>query len=492
MKYISAMLHRAPPGLALLFLVGACSGDPAQLSGTDDATPERGSIGKADATGSCKGQSGAQCGAQSASGRCWCDASCAKYGDCCADAPAVCGVGAAGPNLDYDLLTTRLEVDLSNKTARARITLDASDTKVSFDTKGLNVKAVDGPDGPLPYRVVDGRVDVELPAAGPSGEIVIGYGFKKQSGFEGLLSGGSTFIWPYFCGNLFPCKSDPADGVRLSLDVHGGPQGQTLVYAKDIAADAPSYMVAWAAGAYTYKPLGTTAAGTKVGVYYLSGDEPSLDEATAPLEPGFDWLEKTLGPYSFGQEVASVSVNWGPGAFGGMEHHPFWHVGRDSMGDKTTHLHEAAHGWFGDGIRLACWEDFVLSEGTVTYLTARAVGAVQGAAAEKKVWSEYDGELTAAVQEKDHVAWPSTCNQVDILKDLFTNIPYMKGAFFYRAVEKQVGRAKLDLALHVFYSAHVGKAARMQDMLDTIKAETGFDAAPLAHEWLQKLGVPAH
>ena len=478
--------------LAFLLLASACSSEPPGASGPGTEPAERGPIGKADAAGSCKAPSGDRCGEQSAGGRCWCDASCSEYGDCCADAPAVCGVGATAPKLDFDVLTTALDVDLSKKSARARITLDASEAKVSFDTKGLSVKAVAGPDGPLKYKVAEGRTDVELPSAGASGEIVIDYGFKKQSGFEGLLAGGSTFVWPYFCGNLFPCKSDPSDGVRLSLDVHGAPQGQTVVYAKNIAAEAPPYMIAWATGAYTYKPLGTTAAGTQVGVYYLSGDEATLDEATAPLEPGFDWFEKTLGPYSFGSEVASVSVNWGPGAFGGMEHHPFWHVGRDSMGDKTTHLHEAAHGWFGDGIRLGCWEDFVLSEGTVTYLTARAVGAVQGAAAEKQVWADYDGELKAAVQEKNHIAWPSTCNQVDILKDLFSNIPYMKGAFFYRAVEKQVGRVKLDAALRVFYTAHVGKAARMQEMLDTIKSETGFDAGPLAHDWLQSLSVPAH
>ena len=53
------------------------------------------------------------------------------------------------------------------------------------------------------------------------------------------------------------------------------------------------------------------------------------------------------------------------------------------MNDEVTHAHEAAHGWFGDGIRLACWEDFVLSEGTVSYLSAHVLGQVAGADAEQ-------------------------------------------------------------------------------------------------------------
>jgi aminopeptidase N len=41
------------------------------------------------------------------------------------------------------------------------------------------------------------------------------------------------------------------------------------------------------------------------------------------------------------------------------------------MGREVDQVHEAAHGWFGDGVRLRCWEDFVLSEGTASHLDAR-------------------------------------------------------------------------------------------------------------------------
>ena len=36
-------------------------------------------------------------------------------------------------------------------------------------------------------------------------------------------------------------------------------------------------------------------------------------------------------------------------------------------------------------------------------------------------------------------AWPTGCNQIDIIRDdLFTNLPYMQGAFFYKDVAAAV------------------------------------------------------
>ena len=200
----------------------------------------------------------------------------------------------------------------------------------------------------------------------------------------------------------------------------------------------------------------------------------------------FDWFERTLGPYAFGNDVAAVSVVWGEGLYGGMEHHPYWHVAVDAMGDELTQAHEAAHGWFGDGVRLRCWEDFVLSEGTVSYLAARALSRVVPAM-EATIWADYQAELDAAIAEGGAPAWPTGCNQLDIIEDnLFTNLPYMQGAFFFKDVADAIGADVLDGVIGRFYEAHRNEAAGMQDMLDAIRAETGFDATPIAEARLRK------
>ena len=249
-------------------------------------------------------------------------------------------------------------------------------------------------------------------------------------------------------------------------------------------------MLGMAVGAYQQMMLGTTRAGTQISAYHFAGQEGSTQMGVAYLRESFDWYEQNLGPYMFGNHAASVSVLWGPGAYGGMEHHPFWHVGADSLADPITHVHEAAHGWFGNGVRIRCWEDFVLSEGTVSYLQAHVTGAIKGQAAEDAVWADMMAELSAAVRQRDHAAWPPTCGQVDVLRDLYDSIPYMKGAFFYKNVEAQIGRPAMERVLARFYTTWKGKAAGMQDMLDTITAETGFDPGPLAQAWLRSMGIP--
>jgi aminopeptidase N len=172
-----------------------------------------------------------------------------------------------------------------------------------------------------------------------------------------------------------------------------------------------------------------------------------------------------------------------------MEHHPLWHVSASSLGSEETNAHEAAHGWFGDGIRIGCWEDFVLSEGTVTYLAGRSLDVVAPAAG-ARVWTDYANQLNGISATAK--VWPQGCNTLDILDDnLFTNAPYIRGAFFYRGVALKVGAAKLDEAIAAFYTAHAGKTAHMSEMLTTIKDVTGYDPTTCANMWLQSTTKPA-
>ncbi|MFC1852658.1 M1 family aminopeptidase, partial [candidate division CSSED10-310 bacterium] len=291
--------------------------------------------------------------------------------------------------------------------------------------------------------------------------------------------------------NLFPCHSEPADGLSFDLLLNEVPEGMSVVYPASIISDAPSYQIAWALGEYSYTKLGTTEAGTEIGYWILPDGENNAAQGCADLVAVFDWYEQTLGPYPFGERSGPVSVAWGGGAYGGMEHHPYWHMAKFSMKDAATQAHEAAHGWFGGGVRIKCWEDFVLSEGTVTYLTARASGQAIGSDAEADIWDDYAQSLNYILNGHDGIAWPDSCGEVDILKDgLFSLVPYIKGAYFYRAVAAEIGADKLDQVLSSFFVKYVGQAALMQDMIDHILSEAGFDASDLAEGWLQSLGVP--
>ncbi|GAB5544728.1 MAG: hypothetical protein SangKO_044880 [Sandaracinaceae bacterium] len=393
-----------------------------------------------------------------------------------------------------DVLHTSLEVDVSSLEATAGILVDAPAVDwLVFDATALDVRAVRVGMREATFSHEDGWLFVELPA-GVTGEtwVTVEYGFAIQEEANGLLPNGSTLVWPYFCGNLFPCNPDPSEGMTYTLDVRGA-SGE-VVATSELENEGPAYMIGWAAGDYRERRLGRTPAGTDISVWYFAAQEEEALRGTEHLVDAFDFLERSYGPYFFGASAGSVQADWGPSGFGGMEHHPFWHVGTASMDDFETHAHEAAHGWYGNGVRIACWEDFVLSEGVTTYLAARAVEAAAGEAEAAAVWEEYREELDATLADPDvpHIAWPEGCGEVDLIEDAYwTSIPYMKGALFFRALERRIGRPALDTALRDFYLARRGTAARFADLLDAIASGSGYDPLPCAEAWLQQDALPS-
>jgi hypothetical protein len=277
------------------------------------------------------------------------------------------------PSTDWtrDLLDTALALDVGALKGSATITLVPSmtSTGASFDVRGLLVRDVRGPLGPLQYEVRDGRLDVGVPLG--TVELTIDYDFTLQDQMNGLSPAGSTYLWPYFCGNLFPCKPNTDDGQRYALSVTGVPDGATAVYPAVIPANTPAYAPALAIGAYTQIDLGTTPSGTRLSAWFLPGGEAGARAGTEKLVEAFAFFEQTLGPYVFGPHAGVIQAPAG----GGMEHHPFWHLDSWGMDNPESQFHEAAHGWFGNGVRMRCWEDFAFSEGNVNYWAARALEA---------------------------------------------------------------------------------------------------------------------
>lgn len=403
-------------------------------------------------------------------------------------------VYAASQDWTRDILHTALDISLASLSGSARIEVAGSDSgAASFEAQGLEILAVSDADGaPLEHELVDGRLDVGLPPSDAPQSLVVDYTFGLQTELDGLLDQGSTLLWPYFCGNLFPCKSAPDDGLTFELTVRDGPEGTTTVFPMGIETDAPSYMIAWATAEYSEIELGVTPSGTRLSAWHYPGGQADALAGNAHLVDAFAYFEETLGPYAFGDHAGAVAVRWGPGALGGMEHHPFWHTAESAMDDEDTQIHEAAHGWFGDGVRITCWEDFVLSEGTVSYLAARAIEEVIDEPTAEALWNNYAMRLTNAMATSAlKIAWPEGCGQIDLLEDqLFSSIPYMKGAMFYRALEQRIGVPALMGALASFYQENVGRSARMQALLDHVEQQTGYDAKPCAEAWLRKEAVP--
>ncbi len=425
-----------------------------------------------------------------------------------------CGApGVPDPELDsgpsapvaraQDILTTHLSLDLEGLTGAAELeVLPASDEGfVTLDVAGLDLTEV-SVDGQVvsPTRAGD-QVLVPVPDVDAPVTIAISYGFGASTLYEfagWMPSQGVSFVWPSNCGQLFPCDPSPADGVTFTMDVTGAGSDLTVVYPTTTFSEAPSYMPAIAVGDYTQLDLGITGSGTQVWAWY-GGGEAGLERALAGTEhlvAAIDYFETRYGAYAFGPETGTVSVDWGPDSYGGMEHHPFFHVGRFDFSDEEAQIHEAAHGWYGDGVRLECWEDFVLSEGTTTYITAHAMDELGG----PDFWDYYVEDFLVPIcrgLDYNAVVLPDeTCNEIDFEQsNLWSLAPYMKGACFYEDVADLIGQDAVDEAIGEFYVDKVNEAARMGEMIDRLKSKADPGDADeidaLVDEWLRTYECPA-
>ncbi len=403
-------------------------------------------------------------------------------------------------HVGQDILTTDLALDLHARSGHATITvLPAPGAReVRLEVDGLTLGDVTRDGDAVDATVVDGVLRVPVDAAGVV-TLDVDYTFPARTldTFDGWMPAkGVTFLWPYFCSHLFPCTSSMEDGVTYTMNVTGTDPSLTAVYPRTTTTDAPAYMPGVAVGDYAEVDLGTTTAGTAVRAWYFDvpGAMPYVQAGTAHLTEVVDYFERTYGPYAFGPEIGSVEVDWGADSYGGMEHHPYSHIATFDYADEEVHAHEAAHGWFGDAVRVGCWEDFVLSEGTVTYMAGRGLEQVGG----PDVWPMYVDYLDAICtgQDVNAVALPDTCGEIDLLQeDLWSMVPYMKGACFYEDVGDRIGFEAVDAAIAEFYRAHVHRTGHMQDMIDTLAAhapEADRDAIDsLATEWLRTYACPA-
>lgn len=398
-----------------------------------------------------------------------------------------------------DLLDEALRLDVSTHEGAATITACPGPSALRLDVSGLDVKAVTV-DGAEAASSLEGGW-LHIPVDDPTRVLTVDvrYTFPDRTidQFDGWMpSLGVSFVWPYSCGNLFPCDPSLEDGITFSVAVDGVPDGQRAISAVDgIPGDAPAYMPALAVGNYEEEVLGSTRAGTRVHAFHFPEDAAASAAGTAHLVDAMDFFETTYGAYSFGSDVGTVEVDWGGDSWGGMEHHPYFHVGRFDTDDEEATIHEAGHAWFGDGVRIGCWEDFVLSEGTNSYITARAMESV---GAQPEPWAYYVDDFLEPIctgADVNTVVMRDGCGEIDFLNDnLWSLATYMKGACFYEEVGDIVGVAELDAIIAEFYQANVGGAAHMGEMIDLIESRADgadVDAIEAAkQDWLLSYACP--
>jgi leukotriene-A4 hydrolase len=255
----------------------------------------------------------------------------------------------------------------------------------------------------------------------------------------------------------------------------------------------PSYLIALAIGDLQFKAMGE-----RTGVYA----EPALLESAAKefedTEAMLEVTEETYGPYQWDRYDLLILPPSFP--FGGMENPRLSFITPTVIaGDKSLVsliAHELAHSWSGNTVTNATWRDLWLNEGFTTYLTYRIMEMIYGHERFKKEavlgYQDLQNDIAALEQNDEILAIDLRGRNPD---DVFSNIPYEKGALFLRELEQKVGRENFDAFLMQYFEDFAFKSITTDTFIDYLD-ETLLTQYPekldaeRIQQWIFEPGIP--
>jgi len=264
-------------------------------------------------------------------------------------------------------------------------------------------------------------------------------------------------------------------------------------YSFDMPQPVPSYLIALAIGDLKFKPMGE-----RTGVYA----EPSVLDAAAKefedTEAMLEVTEKTYGPYQWDRYDLLILPPSFP--FGGMENPRLSFITPTVIaGDKSLVsliAHELAHSWSGNTVTNATWRDLWLNEGFTTYLTYRIMEMIYGHDRYKKEavlgYQDLQNDIAALNEEDEILAIDLRGRNPD---DVFSNIPYEKGALFLREIENKIGRENFDAFLMQYFEDFAFKSITTDTFLayldETLLAQYPSKLSKARIDaWVFKPGIP--
>lgn len=426
--------------------------------------------------------------------------------------------------LDFDVLfedkvldgTVILDLDYADENAR-RLVLDTNDLLI----KSVEARAGDvwtpavinlGPDDP----VMGSRLEIALPDG--ADEVRIAY--RTSPGAAGLQwlspeqTAGKEHPFVYSQNQAINARSmvplqdtpavrftytatvrTPADLIAImsaAQDPDGVRDGE---YHFEMPQPIPSYLIALAVGDLEFQPISD-----KIGVYsenyILSDAAREFEDAPRMVEIN----EALYGPYRWDRYDMLVLPPSFP--IGGMENPRLTFLTATVIaGDKSlTNVvaHELAHSWSGNLVTNSTWRDAWLNEGVTSYVENRVIEALYG---EERAVMERALDLEAlkrdiAEAERPELTQLKMPADLENPDDAFSQVAYVKGAFFLKFLENRYGREAFDAFLRSYFNHFAFKPTATEDFLaflsESLAAEQPdvVSAAEL-HEWLYEPGLPA-
>jgi hypothetical protein len=206
--------------------------------------------------------------------------------------------------------------------------------------------------------------------------------------------------------------------------------------------------------------------------------------------------ERLFGPYLWDRFDMLILPPAFP--YGGMENPrltfltPTLIVGDRSM--VSVVAHELAHSWTGNLVTNATWEDFWLNEGWTVLAERRILERIDGAP-----FAQLQAALRRELLLEDMKAFGMESNPTKLKfsqqgidpDEVFSMVPYEKGASLLTLVEQTVGRPRFDPFIRDYIDTHRFRSLGTEAFLDFLRAKLpdAAERVDLRH-WVYDPGFP--
>jgi len=422
-------------------------------------------------------------------------------------------------HLDLDLA-----VDFTGRTlqGRVRIHLDGPAAgALDLDGRDLRIESVTTGDGaPIPWEVAESepvrgdRLHLDL----PPGTEVVEIAYRTAPGALALgwleppqtAGGQHPFMFsqcqPIHARTMVPCQDTPRHRVSydaaitvprpLRAVMSAGPAGEETTgdrttWRFTMPQPIPTYLLALAVGNLEKRDIGDRSC-----VY---AEPETVEKAAwefAEVDGMLTSAEKLFGPYEWDRFDLLVMPPAFP--YGGMENPRLTFLTPTLIaGDRSqvnVVAHELAHSWTGNLVTNATMDDFWLNEGFTVWAERRILEEVYG--------KEY-ADLQAVVRRnalQENLDQFGEGSQYSHLRndlagtdpdEIYSLVPYEKGAQFVLLLEDAVGRARFDEFLLKYIHRFHFQSITTDEFLAFLEQELpGVYEQVRGPEWVDGPGMP--
>ena len=355
-------------------------------------------------------------------------------------------------------------------------------------------------------------------------------GFTMHADGKGASALGEPTAAPYW----FPCNNTPGDGATyritltsgttpaytkigpgvLSTGMTGSETGASAVW--QVKQPVATYQVfatfssnitkisaTGGTSATNNMPPYITADGRSIPYFcYVNTDQYLSNTAATRLRDKADrffgllpyyisTMEKLFGAYP-GESIGFVFERLGDGMGAAMDtaietkDRPFFSY--ENIVTEETFVHELAHQWFGDAVRMATWDDLWLNEGFATYATDLFFRHTTG-------WDPLvKWETVYNALGSSHLFWTGGAPANLINEAALFDGPrfaYYGGAMALSLLHKGLGDDVFFDVIQTWVSTYAGEAATTADFIAHAEGVSGADLTDWADAWLYGLEKPA-